>query len=90
MSRVPGITYDEATDSWSGLPDETTVADGYTLLVLDNGNRILSFGGRRQSGEDVHVLDANNKGIQSWYNDEWGDEPELVMGAILRAVGGVK
>jgi hypothetical protein len=89
MSPVPGITYNDETDTWHGLPDATTVTDRYTLLVLDNGMRILSFGNRRNAGEDAHVLDANNKCIQSWYNNEWAEDPELVMGAILRLAGGV-
>lgn len=89
MSRVPGITYNDATDTWEGLPETTTVTDRFTLLVLDNGTRILSFGDRRKAGEDVHVLDANGKNLFSWSHVEWGNEPEEVMGAILRAAGGV-
>lgn len=84
------IRYNDETESWEGLPETTTVTDQWTLLVLDNGNRILSFGNRRKAGEDVHILDANGKNLQSWSNKEWEEEPELVMGAILRAAGGAR
>ena len=85
------LTFNEDEDRWEGLPDRTTVTDHWTLLVLDNGNRILSFGGKRQAGEDVHVLSPTGHSIQSWSCTEWGveDAAEEVMGAILRAVGGI-
>jgi hypothetical protein len=82
------ITYNDETESWEGLPNQTTVTDQWTLLVLDNGLRILSFGDRRKAGEDVHILDATGKNLQSWDHSEWGTEPELIMGAILRTAGG--
>ena len=84
------VIYNDETETWEGLPETTTVTDQFTLLVLDTGMRVLSFGGRRKAGEDVHVLDANNKNLFSWSHVEWGDEPEEVMGAILRAAGGVR
>jgi hypothetical protein len=83
------VIYDDDTESWSGLPETTTVTNQWTLLVLDNGLRILSFGNRRKAGEDIHILDATGKNLFSWDNSEWGAEPEIVMGAILRAAGGV-
>ena len=83
------LVYNDETESWEGLPETTTVTDAWTLLVLDNGNRILSFGDRRKAGEDVHILDATGKNLFSWDHSEWGNEPEEVMGAILRAAGGV-
>lgn len=86
--KAPGITYNPDTDGWEGLPETTTVTDHYTFLVLDNGLRILSFGGRRKAGEDVHILDKDNETIHSWFHNEWEAEGEAVMGAILRTAGG--
>lgn len=89
MSHISDLTYNMETDSWEGLPNQTTVTDLYTLLVLDNGNRILSFANRFKAGEDVHILDATGKNLLSWSHVEWGDMPERIMGAIVRAAGGV-
>lgn len=83
------IRYNDETESWEGLPSVTTVTDQWTLLVLDNGNRILSFGNRRKAGDDVHILDADGRNLHSWSNKEWEEDSEVVMGAILRAAGGV-
>jgi hypothetical protein len=89
---VSKLTYNDDEDRWEGLPDRTTVQDDWTLLVLDNGMRILSFGGRRQAGDDVHVLDAEGKSITSWSCGEWEveGEGEVVMGAILRCAAGLR
>jgi len=86
---MTSIKYNDGEDRWEGLPSTTTVTDSWTLLILDNGNQVLSFGGLRKAGEDVHILDATGKNLQSWCALEWGDEPEAVMGAIVRAAAGV-
>ncbi|HIG17550.1 MAG TPA: hypothetical protein EYQ31_09830 [Candidatus Handelsmanbacteria bacterium] len=83
-----GITYNDATESWEGVPKETTVTSQWTVLALDNGLRILSFGGKRKAGEDVHIIEGSGRCLGSWSHVEWRDEPETVMGAILRLSGG--
>lgn len=72
------------------MPTKTTVQSDWTVLVLDNGNRILTFGETRQAGAQVHVLDAEGREKAMWDCLEWVDEPEAVMGAILRLAGGAR
>ena len=83
------ITFNEATNCWEGLPDRTTVTNGCTVLVLDNGNRILTFGNEHQAGAQVHVLDREGQEVAMWDCAEWEAEGqgEEVMGAVLRAAG---
>lgn len=71
---------------WHGIPDKTTITADWTVLVLDNGNKILTFGDEREAGAQVHVLDFENYEIQMWEVAEWETEGEgeLVMGAFLR------
>lgn len=83
-----GITYNDEDDSWVGVPRETTVTDRWTVLALDNGLRILSFAGERKAGDDVHVIEGSGRCLGSWSHAEWRDEPEAVMGAILRLAAG--
>jgi len=71
------------------VPTTTTVGESWLVLALDNGMRILSFGDGHPAGAQVHVLDPEGNEVQMWDCAEWGDDPELVMGAFLRAAGGV-
>lgn len=73
---------------WHRIPEETTITESWTVLVLDNGNKILTFGDDLQAGAQVHVLDSKNNEIVMWDCAEWGEDPELVMGAMLRAAAG--
>jgi hypothetical protein len=86
----PSIRYNDDSECWEGLPHVTTVTDSFTMLAIDNGMRILSFGGRRKAGEDVHVIGSDGKSVQHWSHKEWEEDGEVVMGAILRAAGGVE
>ena len=71
---------------WTGVPAHTEVTNEWTVLVLDNGNKILTFGDQHQAGAQVHVLDHENREIQMWDVAEWEaeGEGESVMGALLR------
>jgi len=82
------IRFNEKTETWENVPRETTVTDAWTVLALDNGVRILSFGDRRKAGADVHVLEGSGKSLASWHNEEWREAPEEVMGALLRLAAG--
>ena len=82
-------TYDVVTATFEGLPTETTVTDDWTLLVLDNGNRILSIGAKRRAGAEVFIINAKGEELYTWDHLEWKNEPESVMGAIMRAAGDV-
>jgi len=55
------------------------------LLVLDNGVRIESRSPNpaRRAGSYILVVDADGYEIGYWNAEEWRDEPEQVMGAIL-------
>ena len=83
--------YDDQAEEghWKGVPNRTTATEDFTVLVLDTGYKILTFGDNQQAGAQVHVLDSSDKEIAMWDNAEWRDDPELVMGAILRAAAGV-
>lgn len=79
----------EDTMVWTGVPDQTTVTESWLVLVLDNGNKILSFGADYQAGDQVHLLDPENHEFAMWDQAEWTEEPEQIMGALLRGAGGV-
>jgi hypothetical protein len=53
-------------------------------LQLTNGCTIVSHGLTYASGADVHVHDAAGNEIGFWSWEEWAEDPEGVMGAILR------
>ena len=78
----------ESENRWYSLPEKTTVTKDWTVLVLDNGYKILTFGDEFAAGAQVHVVGPDDREIAMWECVEWGDEPESVMGAILRAAGG--
>ena len=63
------------------------MADDWTVLVLDNGRKILTFGASHQAGDSVHVLDECDYEEHSWHNLERHGVPEGVMGAILILAG---
>ncbi len=42
------------------------------------------------SGEYVRLCDADGKEILYWDQDEWRDDPALVMGAIMNAAAGLR
>jgi len=75
---------------WKHIPKSTFVGPGWSVLVLDNSRKILTFGstngyvGEHYAGDSVHVLSWDDKEIAMWDHQEWQDEPILVMGAILR------
>ena len=70
---------------YNGAPG---AAESYVELVLTNGYRIVSHGGMYLSGSDVHVLDKSGNEVGFWIVDEWAEDPELVMGAILNCAAG--
>lgn len=82
-------TFDGETGQWTDVPAQTTATSEWIVLVLDNGMRILSFGDAFEAGAQVHVLREDGVEVLMWDCAEWGDDPELVMGAILRVAAGV-
>ena len=83
------LIFNESQNRWEGVPDKTTATSDWTVLVLDNGNKILTFGDEHMAGAQVHVLASDGREIAMWDNAEWRDDPEVVMGAILRAAVGI-
>lgn len=84
--------FNKGQKRWEGLPTQTTVKEGITVLVLDNGHKILTFGDTHQAGAQVHVLDPEGREVAMWDCAEWETEGEgeSVMGAMLRAAGGTR
>ena len=67
----------------------TRFDDTETVLVLDNGNQLVSHGDDDfPAGTDVHLLDSEGNELLYWSSDEWQHDPILVMGAIFRAAAG--
>lgn len=59
------------------------------VIPLTNGRKIVcSVGEIYSHGSAVYILDKNNNEIMCWEAKEWAEEPELVMGAILRCAAG--
>ena len=53
-------------------------------LELTNGCKIRSGGEQFMAGAFVQVVNSNDCEIGYWSANEWEEEPEQVMGAILR------
>jgi len=69
---------------------KTAITEEGVRLVLDNGNVITSGGLNFQAGADVHIHDPDGNELGVWDCEEWRDDPELVMGAILRMAAGAE
>lgn len=84
--------YLDDNEVWKGLPSETTIGDGWTMLAIDNGMRVLTYGDKHQAGGQVHVIRPDGTEVATWDVAEWEQEGEgeLVMGAILQAAAGVE
>lgn len=82
--------FDECQHVWLHVPDVSTMTDSWTLLVIDNGNKILSFGENYSAGASVHVLDSSNYEIATWLNSEIAEDPELCTGAFIRAAAEIQ
>ena len=55
-----------------------------TVLELTNGVKIVSNGEDYITGAWVQVLNKDGNEIGYWQCNEWEEDAELVMGAILR------
>ena len=69
-------------------PDKTMTDQHHTVLVLDNGNKIVTASEARMAGDFVRILDKDDRELAYWDNEEWKDDPITVMGAILRCAAG--
>ena len=67
------------------LRPRTKADNDGVLLALDNGVRIESRSPNpgRRAGSYVMVIDPDGYELGYWNAEEWGDDPEQVMGAIL-------
>ena len=65
------------------MSDETVVklADGWTL---HSGSEEF------QSGDYVRLCRPDGSEYASWHWEEWRDDPQLVMGAIVNAAAGFR
>jgi len=84
----PGAPRLLESGQWVNLPPETTVTPHWTLLCLDNGRKILSFGDSYEAGASNHVLDVGDYEIGTWCDTEIADATELCVGAMIRVAGG--
>ena len=88
------LEYTETTDGhtiWNNLPSQTKVTERWTVLVLDNGLRLLTFADDdHKAGSSVHVVNSGGREMFMWDCDEWREDPVSVMGAIFRAASGVE
>lgn len=82
--------FDESKNTWLHVPKLSTITDSWTVLIIDNGNKILSFGKRRCAGDAVHVLDSSDYEIATWSSEEISENVELSLGAIIRAAAEVQ
>ena len=55
------------------------------VLNLADGWSLRSGAEDREAGEWVRICDENGVEVHYWDNQEWADEPILVMGAIINA-----
>ncbi len=82
---------DDGHTIWNNLPNQTRATERWTVLVLDNGLRLLTFADdKHQAGASVHVIASSGREMFMWDCEEWREDPVSVMGAMLRAAAGVK
>lgn len=61
------------------LPDEL-------VIPLPNGNSLVCGPGEfYQWGGSVTIRNSKGEDLRHWTYEEWGDDPECVMGAIFSA-----
>lgn len=61
-----------------------------TLKVeLKNGNVIESSGNKYSYGAEVTIKNSKGEILGHWDSEEWRDDPECVMGAILSCANGI-
>lgn len=56
------------------------------VLILENGMQLRGDGEDPDGTSYVRVCDVDGDEIAYWTADEWCDEPESVMGAVLGAL----
>lgn len=90
--KIEYTNTDDGHTIWRNLPNRTTATDEWTVLLLDNGLRLLTFGDDelQAAGASVHVVDSSGREMVMWDCEEWREEPVTVMGAMLRAAAGVE
>jgi hypothetical protein len=66
------------------------VVEGCVYLALTNGNCVISGSDTYQAGDFVQVVDSNGEELGYWHFNEWQEDPQLVMGALLRCAVGEK
>lgn len=59
------------------------LADGHTLRSGSTNDAFIS-------GEWVRLCDPKGKELLYWHNDEWKEDPILVVGAIINAAAGLR
>lgn len=69
----------------SGVPKPKLNEDGEVLLELANGYSLRSGGTDFISGEYVRLCDPDGEEILYWEQEEWRNDPALVMGAIINS-----
>lgn len=74
----------------AGVPEhpwETSEQWGTEVVIrTENGMQLRADGEDETGTSYVRVCDANGEEIAYWNRDEWQEEPEFVMGAIIGAL----
>lgn len=60
-------------------------AEGEVELKLANGYALLSGGVEFTAGEWVRLVAPDGEEVGYWDQQEWADDPALVMGAIINS-----
>lgn len=73
---------------WSGMivTDKTYLGDDYTVVVLKNGNRLITSSVERMAGDYVRIQSRDGVEIGYWDHEDWAERPALVMGSIIHAL----
>jgi hypothetical protein len=60
------------------------------IVYVAGGNTIRTGGDKHKAGAYVRICNSEGKEIAYWDKQEWKDDPESVMGAILLCAAGCK
>lgn len=60
------------------------------VLTVENGMQLRADGEDRDGTSYVRVCDRNGDEVAYWNEDEWRDDPAVVMGAIVGALCAVE
>ncbi|MDA8139795.1 MAG: hypothetical protein M0036_14185 [Desulfobacteraceae bacterium] len=72
------------------VKSRTGVQSDETVVSLTENYTLRSGSDEFMAGDYVRLCGPDGAELEYWHYDEWRDDPQLVMGAIMRSAAGLK